>query len=229
MLTSFRRALDEKAALQRQREDEAAAKMQAKKTTRVPDRTAGIRPEAPTRAESSERPAASSGPPRLALAGNKPTWRERQAAKEAEKAAGNAPPPAAPATDIATEEVQLPKKSTGYVPPARRTPADGAAPSRGRPDTSSIAARDTESSTEPRPKWRPGSTRDALGHDDSPADRAIPRFLDGLKGTSGARDVSPADGMRPVSSSGTNRTESPAEELRKPAPAKYVPVHMRNK
>ncbi|KAL9105103.1 MAG: hypothetical protein Q9163_000021 [Psora crenata] len=227
-----RRALDEKAALQRKRENEAAEKLQAKKAaltsgSRIPDRTAPTRSETPARTEHSEHPAASSGPPRLALAGNKPTWRERQAAKETGKAAGGTPP-AAPATDIATEEVQLPQKPAGYVLPARRPAAD-ATTSRGRPDTTSIAPRDADSSAEPKPKWRPGVARDSLGRDNSPADRASPRFLDGLRHPSSGRDVSPADGIRPVSSSGTNRTESPAEELRKPAPGKYVPVHMRNK
>ncbi len=70
--------------------------------------------------------------PRLALAGasGKPTWRERQAMKEAQGGADPSaaaatpsppPPPAVPQADerVATEEAALPKR-TGYVPPALR-------------------------------------------------------------------------------------------------------------
>ena len=78
MLTILYRELDAKAEIQRKREEEAERKLAEKRrglTSRVPDRTAPIRPAEPVRTESTERP---SGPPRLALAGNKPTWRERQ-------------------------------------------------------------------------------------------------------------------------------------------------------
>ena len=188
---------------------------------RLPERPTPVRPAEPTHTESSER---SSGPPKLALAGSKPTWRDREAARKQAEAAGDAPQPAAPPTDIATEEVQLPKKTGGYVPPARR-PGD-AAP-RGRSDAApSPAPREESSGAQPAAKWRPSGPRDGLGRDGSPADRPSPRFLDGLRGPRG-RDSSPAEGGRPVSSSGTARTESPANE--KPAPGKYVPVHLRNK
>ena len=51
------------------------------------------------RTESNERPAAA-GPPRLALAGGKPSWRDRQAAKEAGGApTDNTPPPPASVRD----------------------------------------------------------------------------------------------------------------------------------
>ena len=228
LLTVIYRELDERAAIQRQKEEEAERKLKAKKAglnTRIPDRTASTRTGEPGRTEATERPS-TSGPPRLALAGNKPTWRERQAAKEAEGTIGG-PPPSAPPTDIATEGVQLSKKTGGYVPPARRAGDVGPAP-RGRPDLgASLAPREESSSVEPNAKWRPGAPRDGLGRDGSPADRPTPRFWDGLRGPPGGRDQSPADGMRPVSSSGTARTESPANE--KPAPGKYVPVHLRNK
>lgn len=188
---------------------------------RLPERPAAVRPADGAHIESSER---SSGPPKLALAGSKPTWRDREAARKQAEAAEGAPQPAAPPTDIATEEVQLPKKTGGYVPPARR-PGD-AAP-RGRSDAAaSPAPRDESSGTQPPPKWRPGGLRDGSGRDGSPADRPTPRFLDGLRGPQG-RDSSPAEGGRPVSSSGTARTESPANE--KPGPGKYVPVHLRNR
>jgi len=231
MLNRTHRELDEKAAIQRKRQEEAEKKVADKKAGlgRIPDRSAPSRAPEMARNESRDRPA-SGGPPKLNLAGNKPTWRERQVAKEAEeaaKAAGgptSAPPPAAPSTDIATEEAALPKRTGGYVPPARR--ADGAPP-RGRTDTapSPAAPRDASSSVEPTAKWRPGARGDAAGRDGSPADSLKPRFS-GLRQPSN-RDTSPADGDRPLSSSGTARTESPASE--RPAPGKYVPVQMRNK
>lgn len=191
------------------------------------------------RADSSERP---SGPPRLALAGSKPTWRERQAQKEAEAAAGGAPqaPPAAPAPDISTAEVKLPKK-TGYVPPALR---DGTAP-RGRPDAPPATnARDESSGGDTAPKWRPSAARDDSTRDDSPADGPAPRFLaPGRRGADGpgARDQSPADdpakyvprirreGAPARSDALPERTESPASKASTPGPGKFVPLHLRNK
>jgi translation initiation factor 3 subunit A len=120
------RALDDKARLQRQREDEAEAKLLAKKAGRSADR--------PIPRDSPAEPSAAAAPPRLALAGSKPTWRER----EAMKAAGQAPPPAAapavaspapaPASPApAAAEPEAPKRS-GYVPPALRA---GGAPGGG--------------------------------------------------------------------------------------------------
>lgn len=225
------RELDEKAAIQRAKDEAAEAKIKAMRSggSRIPDRTAApIHPSGPERTASSERP---SGPPRLALAGNKPNWRERQAAKEAEGTASGAPP-AAPPTDIATDEVSMPPKKTGgYVPPARRG-VDGVPAPRGRTEAGSTLAppRDTSSSVEPTAKWRPSGARDGLGRDGSPADAPLRRNLDGLRRPAADRDTSPADGGRPVSSSGTARTESPAAERNesvKAAPGKYVPLHLR--
>ncbi|KAF2756335.1 hypothetical protein EJ05DRAFT_441206 [Pseudovirgaria hyperparasitica] len=115
--------LDEIAAKQRQREEEAEARRKA----------GGARaPQPPTR--SFERPtepttATASGPPRIF--GDKPSWRDRQAAKEAAAAAGGAtatPPARSESPAVAgTEE---PPKRTGYVPPALRA-AGGAAPGGG--------------------------------------------------------------------------------------------------
>ncbi len=227
------RELDEKTAIQRAKEEAAEAKIKAMRSgaSRIPDRTAApVRPSDPERTASSERPG---GPPRLALAGNKPTWRERQAAKEAEGPASSATPTVAP-TDIATEEVSMPpKRSGGYVPPARRGPDATSAP-RGRSEAALAPAppRDASSSAEPTAKWRPGAPRDGLGRDGSPAGAPVRRNLDGLRRPAADRDSSPADGGRPVSSSGTARTESPAAERSeslRPAPGKYVPVHMRNR
>ncbi|CAJ2506433.1 Uu.00g005630.m01.CDS01 [Anthostomella pinea] len=52
------------------------------------------------RTESNERPA-STGPPRLNLSGNKPSWREREAARLAQEAAGGPPKESAPAAEQA--------------------------------------------------------------------------------------------------------------------------------
>ena len=199
--------------MQRRREEEAEARRAAAKKAgpaRIPER--GVQAPAPAsvRADSSETP---SGPPRLNLAGSKPTWRERQAQKAAEGAPQPQAAPAAPPTDIATSEVQLPKK-TGYVPPALR--GDSAA--RGRADAQPpSAARDESSGGEAPAKWRPSARRDDAGRDGSPADRPSSRFAELRRGS--GRDQSPADGVKP---------DGPTEGA-KPAPGKYVPVHMRNK
>jgi translation initiation factor 3 subunit A len=125
-LTSLR-ALDERAAIQRQKEEEAEAKLAAKKAGRFgADRP--ISRDAPAEPSSS-----TPAPPRIALPGGKMTWRER----EAMKAAGQTPPPAAGTPPAAAPaqasapaaEPEAPKRS-GYVPPALRA-AGGAAPGGG--------------------------------------------------------------------------------------------------
>jgi translation initiation factor 3 subunit A len=131
-----RSALMEKARLQAQREEEAMAKRRtgAGPSRAVPDRTVSREPAA-------ESPSAG-GPPRLALAGNKPTWREREAMKaagQAPPAASTSPAPAPAATSPApvASDAEAPKRS-GYVPPALRQA--GGAPSsgwRGREDSGS--------------------------------------------------------------------------------------------
>ncbi|KAG5289513.1 translation initiation factor eIF3a [Histoplasma ohiense] len=106
-----RRILDEKAAIQKKREEEAEAKLKARKAGAVP-----VRME---RTESTELTA-----PRLNLVGRAgPTWRERQAAKEAEAAAGSAIPPTEGAAPAAKEELPPPRTTGGYVPPQRRAVA----------------------------------------------------------------------------------------------------------
>jgi translation initiation factor 3 subunit A len=113
-----RKKLDEIAEKQRQREIEAEERRKAAKAAgglgavrSFPDRTV----EAP----------AAGGRPILALGGNKPSWRER----EAMKAAGQIPPTeaAAPAAAPAAAEPEAPRRS-GYVPPALRA-RGGAEPS----------------------------------------------------------------------------------------------------
>ncbi|GAB7358480.1 hypothetical protein MBLNU230_g2544t1 [Neophaeotheca triangularis] len=120
----------EAARKQMEREEEAERKRKERKEQErggagrtferaVPDRTAAPEPARE-----------SSGPPKLNLAGSKPTWREREAAKKAGQQDPSEPSgPAAPPADsrVATEEAALPKRS-GYVPPHLRG-AGGAAPS----------------------------------------------------------------------------------------------------
>lgn len=124
--------------------------------------------------------------------------------------------PAAPPSDIAAAEAQLPKK-TGYVPPALRS--EGAA--RGRSDAQPPpAARDESSGGEAPAKWRPSVRRDDVGRDGSPGDKPSSRFAELRRGAGGAGiDQSPADGTKADGSA----------EGAKPAPGKYVPVHMRNR
>lgn len=117
---TYIRALEEKAHLQRQREEEAEAKIAARKAglgRSVPDRTVSREPAAEPSA---------GAPPRLALSGNKPSWRER----EAMRASGQAPPETStsPAPVAASASEAEPPKRSGYVPPALR---QGGAPGGG--------------------------------------------------------------------------------------------------
>uniref|UniRef100_A0A093UT19 Eukaryotic translation initiation factor 3 subunit A n=1 Tax=Talaromyces marneffei PM1 TaxID=1077442 RepID=A0A093UT19_TALMA len=117
-----RKKLDEIAAKQKQREEEAEARRAARKAG-VPAAPEPTRAEpAAERAERGERTA-----PRLNLAprtgASGGSWRERLAAKEA---AGETAAPAAPATPAAPAPAKeepaaaLPRKTGGYVPPAMR-------------------------------------------------------------------------------------------------------------
>lgn len=94
------------------------------------------------RAEEQPTESRAGGPPKLNLAGGKPSWRDREAQKaaEAQRNAGQtppaensaAPPPpplAAPPADdrVATEEIAMPRKTGGgYVPPGARGKQPGA-------------------------------------------------------------------------------------------------------
>ncbi|KAF4307658.1 hypothetical protein GTA08_BOTSDO04587 [Botryosphaeria dothidea] len=138
-----RKKLDEAAAKQRAREAEIEAKLQAKKEGRfapppaVEERAAG-------------------GPPRLTLAGNKPSWREREAAKAVAGGTPSAPEAAAPPA-----EAEPPRRS-GYVPPALRGESGGSgwreregSGSRGREGVSR-----TESPAGPAGgRWQPPAAR----------------------------------------------------------------------
>jgi translation initiation factor 3 subunit A len=142
------RILDEKAKIQQQREDEALARRAAEKAK-------GVRGTFTDRPVSRDRPAepvapSSSGRPIIALAGNKPTWREREAAK----AAGQPLPAAA---------------ESAPAPPAAREPESSSGPKRFLPPA--LRNRDGESPAAPASRWREreGSGRGVEGRNESPA------------------------------------------------------------
>lgn len=109
-------------------------------TSRPPDRTA----------LSSDSGSAPTGPPRLTVGGNKPSWREKEAARREADLAGQKQGSASPIppSDASPADTEPPKR-TGYVPPALR---DGA----------------SSGTTE---KWRVRE-REARGRDESPASNA---------------------------------------------------------
>ncbi|KAJ4358562.1 eukaryotic translation initiation factor 3 subunit A [Didymosphaeria variabile] len=112
-----RAELAEKARLQRQREEEAEARRAAKKSGAAPFARDAPARDVPARdTPAREEPTSSAGgPPRLALAGSKPTWREREAMKAA------APAPAAE---------EAPRRNV-FVPPHLRNRDGGDAPAAG--------------------------------------------------------------------------------------------------
>ena len=117
-LTLYREA-DAVAARQREREEEAERRRAERK---------GQAAAPPARSfERPAEPVAAGGPPRLALAGSKPTWREREAAKAATGGSEETSTPrsssqaAVPtrAAEAAPSE-PAPLKRSGYVPPHLR-------------------------------------------------------------------------------------------------------------
>lgn len=125
------RRLDEQAAKQRQKEEEAERRIQERKQGLSGLGPRGSRDPAPATSptvEPAERPAG--GPPRLTLQGRSGglSWRERQAAKEAAATSGDAPPaPSAskdrPSAPPAATDGEPPRR--GYVPPALRAEGGG--------------------------------------------------------------------------------------------------------
>ena len=190
------RILDEKARIQREREEAAEAKLQARKT-------GGFRSEVPDRTFSRGAPAAAEpegrGPPRLALAGGKPSWRDRMAAKDVGESAPVAPaaapapavvaaPAAAPApvaSPIATPPAAEapPSQRSGYVPPHLRG-AGGAAPGGGWREREA-AARSSDAPSRPE---RTESGSPATGGRYEPPRRGF--------GGDSDRKASPASGSR---------------------------------
>lgn len=196
------RKLDEIAAKQKQREEEAEARRAARKAG-VPAAPEPTRAE-PTRAEPTRaEPTAERGEriaPRLNLAPRAGTgggsWRERLAAKEAAgetaapapDAAPDAAPAAAPAAAAPAKEesAALPRKTGGYVPPAMR---QGGAPA-------------------PRSAAPPPA-----------GDKYVPRHL--REGGAGAASA-PRPAAAPPAASASERTEES-----KPSGGKWVPAWKR--
>ena len=225
------RKLDEIAARQRQREEEAEAKLLAKKK--------GLTSNAPERPMSRDLPAeqappaiGSGGPPRLNLTGGKPSWRDREAARSSSQTPStSAEPEAAPAP--------APKR-TGYVPPAMRRGEDGspAPPAAGwRAREGSGRGREESPATGPSrfgPSGRTGSFRDSgeRMRTQSPATggRFVPPALRGR--TEGARDGA-RDGAREGEREGGREREREREPLPPPTQApsdgKYRPGAFRSR
>lgn len=207
-LLTCTRILDEKARIQREREEAAEAKLQARKAggfrSEVPDRTAPR--AAPAAAEPEGR-----GPPRLALAGGKPSWRDRMAAKDAGEGAPAAPaaqpaPVAAPTTASPPPAEAPASQRSGYVPPHLRG-ASGAAPG-GAPGGGWRAAGDAPARAE-RPERTDSSSPAAGGRYEAPR-RGF--------GGDAERKASPATGSRwEPPSRGAPREREP--EARPPPPA----------
>ncbi|KAF2271134.1 hypothetical protein CC78DRAFT_528060 [Lojkania enalia] len=219
-----RRKLDEIAARQRQREEEAEARRAAGK------KPGPIAPERPvSRDQSSEAPSAG-GPPRLNLAGAKPSWREREAARlagQASSSSSSSPPAAATATSTAASEAEAPKRS-GYVPPAlRNRAADGS------PAPSASGWRERESSGRGR-DGRNESPATGGGRYEPPSARGGFRDL-GDK----ARTQSPASGggyvppaRRGMQDGPRGRESEPRESLppsQAPSDGKYRPGAFRSR
>ncbi|KAK7514730.1 hypothetical protein IWZ03DRAFT_223769 [Phyllosticta citriasiana] len=138
-----RKKLDEAAAKQRQREAEIEAKLAAKKSGA----------SFPSRPEPRAEPTEDRGPPRLNLAGGKPSWREREAAKAA--AGGQAPA----ASDAPPAESEPPKRG-GYVPPGRREGASSWGQREDRGPARDVPAR-TDSPASGSGRWQPPAARNS--------------------------------------------------------------------
>jgi len=201
----------EAAARQQQREEEAMARRRAEKEKQAAAAAAGSLPIR------EPQPISTSGPPRLNLIGGKtPTWREREAAKQAAAAGGaappsenNTPPPAARPTPPPME-----RSSSSDVPPAGppRLPLAGAAKPGGwreRLAAKEAAAKEAAASGNappPGPPPRTGSGR-GVPLDRTGSGRGVPLDRVG-SGRGGSKD-----------------SKEPAPEPLKPsgAPGKWVP------
>lgn len=184
-------------ALQMQREEEAMARRRAEKEKAA---------TAPLRREIPDRTADVSGRPPLPLAGTKPSWREREAAK----AAG------------------------GAVPAAAAAPVPAAAPRTSTPLTERTDSNERPSAGPPRialagnkPSWRErvaakeagGASSEGSGRDTPPA----PRAVSGTRPVSGRVPMERGDSGR--GENGRTASPAPPAEPLKPsgAPGKYVP------
>ncbi|TKX27566.1 eukaryotic translation initiation factor 3 subunit A [Elsinoe australis] len=202
------------AELQLKREEEAERRRAERKGGAAPSR--GF--ERPTeRAEPS-----AGGPPRLALAGNKPTWREREAARQA--AGGDAPTNGASAAPSRAPEPErererpapaepAPLRKGGYVPPHLREgasrPAGEAPPAMSREDSRGEGSRPEARRAAPSgDKWQPRSRgADAGDRSSSPATAGTPPPR-GAYRPPGSRSDQPAEG-RQASSGGSGGAYRP--------------------
>ncbi|KIW56585.1 eukaryotic translation initiation factor 3 subunit A [Exophiala xenobiotica] len=196
---------EEAARKQMQREEEAAARRAARKGPEAEKPAPFARPreavppETPT--ESQEVRAA---PPRLNLAGKAGgSWREREAAKQAAAAAGQAPP--AESAQVPTPEPAPAQPArSGYVPPHLRR--GGAPPSGEQPPARDLPMRGSSSSPANGPPER----------------KYVPTHM-----REGGRSLSREGTGSPTHA---NSEESPATAPRKPATGgRYVPPSMRNR
>lgn len=178
----------EMAALQLQREEEAMARRKAEKAAAA----AG-----PPRREIPDRTVESSGRPPLPLAGTKPSWREREAAKTAAGGAGSSPA-AAPAPPVRTSTpIERPDSAADRPSGPPRLPLAAGKPSWREREAAKAAGGGAGSSAAPAPAPRVASGRGL------PMERG-----ESGRGENG-RSGSPATAAEPLKASG--------------APGKYVP------
>lgn len=212
----------EKAALQARREEEALARRKAdreKAAPPPPTRTSVPIRGAPLeeRTLSSDRPAAAA-PPRIQLAGGKPSWREREAAKAAAPAA---------ASDDAPDAAPAAPPSRPTPPPADRTDSRER-PSSDRPsgDRPSGPPRLNLSNAGGKPSWREREAARAASGGGAP--ERPERFERSERPERLERNGPPPAG-RQASGRGEGARDGPAPEPLKASGAagKWVPRHLR--
>lgn len=175
------------AALQLQREEEAMARRRAEKEKAA---------AAPFRRDVPDRTAEVSGRPPLPLAGTKPSWREREAAKAAGGAAPAAAAPPARASAPLTERTDSNERPSAAGPPRIALAGN-------------------------KPSWRERMAAKEAGGASS--DDAPPRAVSGTRAVSGRVPMERSDSARGENGR-TESPAPPAEPLRASgAPGKYVP------
>ncbi|KAK0709125.1 hypothetical protein B0T26DRAFT_678592 [Lasiosphaeria miniovina] len=189
-------------ARQQQREDEAMARRKAEKAAAAPASIQIRRgPEAPPadRAEPT-------GPPRLALAGTKPSWREREASLRAASGAGPA--------DAAAPPARAPIERA----PIERAPIERAPIER---SDSPLAGPPRLNLAGGKPSWRDREAAKAGGAGGSAAgDRPTPP----LRVASGTRTIPMERGDSGRGEDAKDKAALPVEPLKASgAPGKYVP------
>ncbi|KAL2019676.1 hypothetical protein VTK56DRAFT_9295 [Thermocarpiscus australiensis] len=186
-------------ARQQQREEEAMARRRAEKEKAAAAPAAAA---VPIRERVAEPPA---GPPRLALAGNKPSWREREAAKAAAggQSAPETAPPLARAAPPAMERTDSNERPAG--PPRLNLVGNKTGPSWREREAAKAAAGGAGGSAPPPDRAGPPPR--------VPSGRGVP--MDRVGSGRGDRDAKDNNG--------------PAPEPLKPsgAPGKYVPKFRR--